>query len=162
MNINNTSPMYPHQVFEQHMGDIPFATVRGSPNHPLNEPSQRQQVPVSSVTSMHSSPRFNPVGVVSSSPFNHPVTSDYMSNHGNNNQPTGNNSVFVGDLSYFCTEIELASLFSPFGGIISVEIKRGRHGDSLMHGFLEFVNNDEAHRAIQEINGIKFMGRKIR
>lgn len=71
-------------------------------------------------------------------------------------------SLFVGDLSFFCTELELAAAFSPFGPIASLEIKRGRHGDSLMHGFVEFVSDADAVSAIQEMNGKKFMGRKLR
>jgi RNA recognition motif-containing protein len=71
-------------------------------------------------------------------------------------------SIFVGDLSFFCTEIELASAFEKFGTIVSLEIKRGRFGDSLMHGFVEYDNEASATTAIQEMNGKKFMGRKMR
>lgn len=71
-------------------------------------------------------------------------------------------SVFVGDLSFFCTEIDLANAFSRFGHVITVEIKRGRHGDSLLHGFVEFDNDTAAERAIQFMNGRKWMGRRLR
>lgn len=86
--------------------------------------------------------------------------------HGNNRSttsaPSSTKSLFVGDLSFFCTELELVNIFSRFGPIETLEIKRGRHGDSLMHGFLEFVNEADAYRAIQEVNGRKFMGRHIK
>lgn len=71
-------------------------------------------------------------------------------------------TIFVGDLSFFCTELELAMAFNPFGEIAALEIKRGRYGDSLMHGFLEYTTEIAAHNAITEMNGKKFMGRKIR
>jgi hypothetical protein len=71
-------------------------------------------------------------------------------------------SVFVGDLSFFCTEIDLANVFSRFGHVVTVEIKRGRHGDSLLHGFVEFDSDASAELAIQYINGRKWMGRTLR
>lgn len=71
-------------------------------------------------------------------------------------------SVFVGDLSFFCTEIDLAAAFSPFGRVLSVEIKRGRFGDSLMHGFVEFESEACTHTVIHHMHGKKFMGRTMR
>lgn len=77
-------------------------------------------------------------------------------------EPAVTRSVFVGDLSFFCTEIDLATIFSPFGRIDCVEIKRGRYGDSLMHGFVEYESEISAQIAIQEMHGKKFMGRTMR
>lgn len=71
-------------------------------------------------------------------------------------------SVFVGDLSFFCTEIDLANVFSRFGHVVTVEIKRGRHGDSLLHGFVEFDCDASAELAIQHMNGRKWMGRTLK
>lgn len=90
-----------------------------------------------------------------------PMSSDFHSTHSSGpGAPT--KSVFVGDLSFFCTEIELAMAFSPFGEISALEIKRGRYGDSLMHGFVEYTTDIAAQNAIMEMNGKKFMGRKMR
>jgi len=71
-------------------------------------------------------------------------------------------SVFVGDLSFFCTEIDLGPIFAKIGNIISLEVKRGRHGDSLMHGFVEYDLESSAQNAIAQMNGRKFMGRCMR
>lgn len=71
-------------------------------------------------------------------------------------------SLFVGDLSFFCTEIELAGAFSRFGEVLNTEVKRSRGGDSLMHGFVDFAHESNALLAIQHMNGQKFMGRKLK
>jgi len=52
--------------------------------------------------------------------------------------------------------------FNQFGEIAALEIKRGRYGDSLMHGFVEYTTEASAINAIMEMNGKKFMGRKMR
>lgn len=72
-------------------------------------------------------------------------------------------TLFVGNLSYFCAESHLYSLFSNYGGVESVEIKRGRDtGDCLMHGFVEMVTFEAAELAANDLKGKKFMGRRIR
>jgi RNA recognition motif-containing protein len=71
-------------------------------------------------------------------------------------------TLFLGDLSYFCTEDDLVLLFSPYGRIMTVRVRRGVTGESLMHGFIAFDSPDSAQRAIQEIDGAEFMGRNIR
>lgn len=70
--------------------------------------------------------------------------------------------LFVGDLSFFCTEDNLRELFSAFGDVIMAEIKRGKFGDSLMHGFVELATSDAARESLQTLNDTKFMGRKLR
>lgn len=75
-------------------------------------------------------------------------------------QPT--KGLFVGDLSSSTTERDLQILFGAIGKVIAVEVKRGRHGDSLLHGFVEFDSEECAFSAIQTLNGLKFKGRKMR
>lgn len=70
--------------------------------------------------------------------------------------------VFVGDLSSFCAEKDLYDLFAPFGRISAIEIKRGRHGDSLLHGFVEYESDQAAAAAIEAMNGYKYRGRRMR
>lgn len=70
--------------------------------------------------------------------------------------------VFVGDLSSFCSEKDLYELFVRFGRISAIEIKRGRHGDSLLHGFVEYDSEQAAYAAIQAMNGFKHRGRRMR
>lgn len=71
-------------------------------------------------------------------------------------------SLFVGDLSFFCGEEELQTLFGNYGKVTNVEIKRGKFGDSLMHGFVEMDDVDSAKQALEALNDSKFMGRKLR
>jgi RNA recognition motif-containing protein len=70
--------------------------------------------------------------------------------------------LFIGDLSFYCTETELGELCSCYGNLVNVQIKRGRGGDSLMHGFAEYANESDAKNALEKLNNAKFMGRSIR
>lgn len=90
-----------------------------------------------------------------------PSQSFPMANHENNVTPM--RTLFVGDLSFFCEDSDLRMLFSSFGEVISVEIKRGRAtGDSLMHGFVEMDSEQNAEVALNELRNKKFLGRKMR
>ena len=71
-------------------------------------------------------------------------------------------TIFVGDLSYFCTEEDLFNLFSPFGTILTVRVRRGLTGESLMHGFVAFDTPEATRMAIATIDGKEFMGRTIK
>ncbi len=73
----------------------------------------------------------------------------------------GVSEVFVGDLSFFCTEADLRERFEIFGPIQNVMIKRDTQGKSLMYGFIRFRSVPSAKRAITEMRGQKFMGRAI-
>lgn len=71
-------------------------------------------------------------------------------------------TLFVGDLSFFCTEEDLLSIFSGYGPILTVRVRRGVKGDSLMHGFVALASSEAANRAIRDLDGIEFMGRNLR
>lgn len=71
-------------------------------------------------------------------------------------------TLFVGDLSYFCSESHLRNLFGNFGRVINVEIKRGKFGDSLMHGFVDLEDASQAKVAVQQLHNSLFMGRIMR
>jgi hypothetical protein len=100
-------------------------------------------------------------------------------------EPDSNDSsrtLFVGDLSYFCTEEDLLSIFSSncsilgssvsnlhffiyflvYGPLLTVRIRRGVTGESLMHGFVALTSTDSALRAIRDLDGVEFMGRNIK
>mmetsp|Transcript_12894 Transcript_12894/g.39675 ORF Transcript_12894/g.39675 Transcript_12894/m.39675 type:complete len:291 (+) Transcript_12894:151-1023(+) len=69
-------------------------------------------------------------------------------------------SVFVGGLSYSCTEDDLFAAFSSFGDVRQCRIP---HKGSVPRGigFVEFRNKGDALRAIEELNGMSILGRKI-
>lgn len=71
-------------------------------------------------------------------------------------------TLFVGDLSYFCGEEDLCNLFAQYGPILTVRVRRGVTGESLMHGFIALESAEMASRAIDQLDGIEFMGRNMR
>lgn len=70
-------------------------------------------------------------------------------------------NIFAGDLSFFCTEDDLARLFSAFGDVEGAIIRRGKQGDTLHYGFVK-MNDFCAENAIRHLQGQYFMGRRIR
>lgn len=70
-------------------------------------------------------------------------------------------TIFAGDLSFFCTEENLESLFSSFGVVRSAIIRRGKGGENLQYGFVQ-MEESEARKAVAQLKGQKFMGRKLR
>jgi RNA recognition motif-containing protein len=73
-----------------------------------------------------------------------------------------NRTIFVGDLSYFCTEDDLVPLCSPFGHITAVKIRRGNQGKSLLFGFVENAHQDSTELAFADLHGKLFMGRNLK
>jgi RNA recognition motif-containing protein len=71
-------------------------------------------------------------------------------------------SLFLGDLSYFCSEQDLMQLFQPYGPIIAVNVCRGYNDDPLMYGFIELTGEMIKNIAMQDLDGIEFMGRRLR
>lgn len=71
-------------------------------------------------------------------------------------------SLFVGDISFFCTEADLVRLFEHYGRVLHVEVRRNAAGESLRHGFAELENVDAAQRAINDLHSSKYLGRRIR
>jgi len=78
---------------------------------------------------------------------------------GNINDPP--TTLFVGDLSIFCTENDLFALFSRFGAVPKVQVKRGKQGEALQYGFV-VLPRSVAIEAAQRVNGIKLLGRRLR
>jgi RNA recognition motif-containing protein len=78
------------------------------------------------------------------------------------NEADASRTLFIGDLSYFCTEEDICTLFLPFGQILTVRVRRGVTGESLMHGFIALDTPETALRAITNLDGVEFMGRNIR
>lgn len=73
------------------------------------------------------------------------------------------NTLFVGDLPQFCTECELAHLFSSFGPLVDVKIKRSiNNGRALTYGFVTLSSFQGAEAARIRLDGYVFMGRKLR
>lgn len=70
--------------------------------------------------------------------------------------------LYVGSLPYSITEDELQALFSPYGEIESVRIITDKFtGQSKGFGFVTMVNQNDAEKAAQELNGKAVKGRTL-
>jgi RNA recognition motif-containing protein len=70
--------------------------------------------------------------------------------------------LYVGNLPYSSTEEEIREVFGKVGAVESVSIITDRFsGKSKGFGFVEMASDDDAGRAISELNGKELGGRKI-
>ena len=71
-------------------------------------------------------------------------------------------NIYVGNLDYKVNESDLESLFSEYGTVSSVKIITDKYsGRSKGFGFVEMENDDEARKAITELNGTSLKSRDI-
>lgn len=71
--------------------------------------------------------------------------------------------IYVGNLSYSCTDADLQSFFSQYGTVASARVVTDRmSGQSKGFGFVEMPDAEEAQKAIASANGQDFMGRPLR
>ena len=71
-------------------------------------------------------------------------------------------NIYVGNLPYSATENSLKSLFEGHGDVTTAKIVTDKFtGSSRGFGFVEMPNADEAQKAIDELNGKDFEGRKL-
>ncbi len=72
-------------------------------------------------------------------------------------------NIYVGNMSYQMTEEELSSVFASFGDVKSAKIIFDRNsGRSKGFGFVEMDNDDEAAKAIEELDNKEVGGRNLR
>lgn len=70
--------------------------------------------------------------------------------------------LYVGNLSFDTTEEELKELFNQAGTVQSVSIIKDKYTDRPKgFGFVEMLGDEEAKKAIAEINGKEVHGRNI-
>ena len=71
-------------------------------------------------------------------------------------------NIYVGNLSYKVRENDLKEVMEDYGTVESVKIIKDRDtGRSKGFAFIEMVNEDEAQRAIEELNGAEYEGRTM-
>jgi RNA recognition motif-containing protein len=71
-------------------------------------------------------------------------------------------NIYVGNLAWECTSDELREMFAPFGQVSSAQIIIDRDTNrSRGFGFVEMANDEEASRAISELNGQMYKGRAL-
>ena len=72
-------------------------------------------------------------------------------------------NIYVGNLSFNCTEADLRTAFAAHGDVDSVRMITDRDtGRSKGFGFIEMPNEAEANAAIQALNGVELMERTIK
>ena len=70
--------------------------------------------------------------------------------------------LYVGNLSFDITESELRQTFAAFGNVTSCNIIMDRMTDRPRgFAFVEMASNDEANKAINELNGRELNGRAL-
>ncbi|KAL0874822.1 hypothetical protein Bca101_024527 [Brassica carinata] len=70
--------------------------------------------------------------------------------------------LFVGGLSFYTTEQGLSEAFSQCGQVVEAQIVMDRVSDrSKGFGFVTFASDDDARKALMELNGQQLNGRVI-
>ena len=71
-------------------------------------------------------------------------------------------NIYVGNLDYKVDEKDLDDVFSEYGTVSSAKVIMDKfNGRSKGFGFVEMENQDEAKKAIRELDGATFENRKI-
>ncbi|OHD57350.1 MAG: RNA-binding protein [Spirochaetes bacterium GWF1_51_8] len=72
-------------------------------------------------------------------------------------------SIYVGNLPFSTSEQDLASLFAPYGEVVSAKIVVDREtGRSKGFGFVEMGTQDQAQSAIASLDQSEVAGRNIK
>ncbi|MCZ6750564.1 MAG: RNA-binding protein [Acidobacteria bacterium] len=72
-------------------------------------------------------------------------------------------NLFIGNMSFDTTEGELRALFEPFGEITRVQVITDRDtGRPRGFAFVEMTNDEEATKAIAELDGKEVGGRALK
>lgn len=72
-------------------------------------------------------------------------------------------NIYVGNLSRFVTEDSLRGLFAAFGQVSSVRIIKDKFtGEPKGFGFVDMADNEEAEKAIAQLNGTELEGQRLR
>lgn len=92
-----------------------------------------------------------------------PLSSNASVNGASTSTPTGTIEVFVGNLSYFCEEKDLYTLFNEYFAVNHVRIMKNEDRTrSLMYGFVTANSLQEAQEMTRLLNGHLFMGRHLK
>jgi len=71
-------------------------------------------------------------------------------------------NIYVGNLNYRVREADLQQIMEDYGKVTSVKVIMDREtGKSKGFGFIEMPNDEEAAKAISELNGAEFEGRTL-
>jgi RNA recognition motif-containing protein len=72
-------------------------------------------------------------------------------------------NLFVGNMSFQSTEADLRALFEPYGQVTRIHIVNDREtGQPRGFAFVEMANDEQAAKAMAELNGRELGGRALR
>ena len=72
-------------------------------------------------------------------------------------------NIYVGNLSYNCSDEDLKTLFSEYGTVETAKLIVDRDsGRSRGFGFVEMVNENEAGNAVSSLNNTEHLGRTLK
>lgn len=72
-------------------------------------------------------------------------------------------NLFVGDLARNATEEDIEKIFSRYGEVLNVDIKRDKvTHNNLGYGFVQFRSREQAMHAKDNLNGVEICNRKVR
>lgn len=72
-------------------------------------------------------------------------------------------NIYIGNLAYSVNQDELNNIFSEFGEVTKAYIIMDKYsGRSKGFGFVEMANDEEAKKAIEQLNEKEIQGRPIR
>ncbi len=81
----------------------------------------------------------------------------------NDGKVSEKHSLFLGDLSIYCDEKDIAAAFAPYGNIVDIRIQRSKETSrALSYGFIEFDTEESAAVALREMNYFLLKGRPLR
>ncbi len=70
--------------------------------------------------------------------------------------------IYVGNLSYDASDVNLRQAFEAFGQVSSATIVKDKYsGQSRGFGFVEMLDQTEAQAAIQNLNGKELLGQQM-
>lgn len=73
------------------------------------------------------------------------------------------NKIYVGNLPFKVDDNELKEMFSKFGEITEARVITDRYSRrSKGFGFVTFANDEDAQKAIEEMNGKEVQGRELK
>ena len=71
-------------------------------------------------------------------------------------------NIYVGNIAHKSTEEDIKGAFSAYGEVTKVSIVKDKFtGNSRGFGFVEMANDEEAKKAIAELNGKELEGRPL-
>ena len=72
-------------------------------------------------------------------------------------------NLYVGNMSFQTTESELRSIFEPYGEITRIQVMTDRDtGQARGFAFVELADDEQAAKAITELNGKELDGRALK